>query len=414
MRWKPSILLGASNQRSKTVTARNYCSRSTDFWVLTFFAFFYFAAYRYCVYASARDPTSLFFNPAKGYARRYSAKREREAEAFISAANASTSEIGPQPGPLICIGVPTFKRRHKQYVRNTIGSLLEGLSDSQRRSVHLTVLIAQTDTHLHPIYQESWLRKLANQVIKYEVSESEIERLRALETNHKVWEKTMFDYEYLLQDCLKTGAHWIMTVEDDVLAVSGWFPRAKTAFEAIAKHTGNDRDWLYLRLFYTEKFFGWNKEDWATYLGWSIFTFLALLIVLLSSRACSRRLRKTLSNLTIALLCCGCLPLCILLYFASGKVTMQPLATGLRRMEEFACCAQGFIYPRKVVPQVIDRIRAAKTRGGTLDMNLERWADEEHWARYALIPPLLQDVGSDQEKDSHEPDNWNFAFENYT
>lgn len=96
------------------------------------------------------------------------------------------------------------------------------------------------------------------------------------------------------------------------------------------------------------------------------------------------------------------------------KVTVQPLATGLRRMEEFACCAQGFIYPRKVVPQVIDRIRAARTRGGTLDMNLERWADGEHRARYALIPPLLQDVGSDQEKDSHEPDTWNFAFENYT
>ena len=44
--------------------------------------------------------------------------------------------------------------------------------------------------------------------------------------------------------------------------------------------------WLYLRLFYTETYLGWNAEDWSTYLLHSTLLFLLLSTVLLLLRTC--------------------------------------------------------------------------------------------------------------------------------
>lgn len=408
MRLKPTIALGRPVERHEFARS---CYRSPNIWILICSSALVFVAYQYCNHAYSHDPTSLFFDPAKAFQRRYSLKREEEAHAFISAANTSTGGVEHQIDPLICIGLSTSGRTNdEQYVRSTIGSLLEGLSNSKRRNIHLTVFIAQTETLSHTIQHEPWLRNIANQIIKYELPESQLNWLRDLERNGKVWEKSMFDYEYLLRDCLKTNAQWIMTVEDHVLAVSGWYDRAKSALDAIAKHTSNYDQWLYLRLFYTEKFLGWNREYWGTYLGWSILTFVTLFILLIAGRIYSPRLRRTLSNVGITIICCLCLPSWILLYFAAGRVSMQPPATGLQRMEKLGCCAQGLIYPRKIVPQVINKIHSVKNGRGSIDVALEGWADEEGWARYALIPPLLQDIGLEE---GVRPDIWNFAFENY-
>lgn len=396
---------------------RTGCLQTRNAWVLFSFTVSYLIAALYCSHAYARDPTSVFFKQAKGYQRHYSQQREQEARAFISALNASstvsafntTQEL--LPDALLCIAVSTTARAHHQYVQYTIGSLLEGLSDNQRRSIDLRVLIAHTEPDLHPILREPWLSATVNRIVQYNVPELDMERLRSLEINRKVWEKSTYDYEYILNDCLASGASWIMTVEDDVLAASGWFERAISAVNAIDKHTSNDRDWLYLRMFYTEKFLGWNREDWISYLGWSVLCFVSLFIVLIAGRVCSRRLRQFLMVSTILIICGICLPLTILLYFAAGKISMQPLPPGLQRMERSACCGQGFIYPRKIIPRVMQRIRSARNVGGTLDGTLERWADKEHLARYVLVPSLLQDNGYEPGKNL--PDVYNFEWEDH-
>ena len=406
MRFKPTINLGRI-ERGRSCASK--LRGESGFFFLLILTFLLSCLYR--SRASARDPTSLFFRPAKGYERRYSAKREQEAAIFISSANRSVENLGSAPDPLFCIAVSTSARNDSQCVRNTVGSLLEGLSKDQRRSIFLTVLIAELQPEEHAVYHELWLRNLADSVIRYEVSDGESERLRALVRDQKTMEKAAFDYEYLLHECMKSGAQWIMTVEDDVLAVAGWYNRAKSSLDAIAKHTSNDRHWLYLRLFYTETLMGWNRENWLTYLIWSCLSFVVLVASLVGGRTCSARLRKSLNNLRVAFICCAYLPSTILLYFAAGKVSMHPLPLGLQRMENFACCAQGFVYPRKILPLVIERLRATNGGSEPIDVRLERWADEEHWARYALVPPLLQNVGFDQGHDI--PDVWNFAFENY-
>lgn len=415
MRLKPTIILGRFHDHPES-RPRTFLW-STSFWIILCHAISYLAAYQYCRYAFSRDPTSFFFDPKWGYQKVYSLKREQHADAFIEAANRSNEAASSQLNAEICLGIATITRPEDQYIRRTIGSLLEGLTDTQRTSIHLAVFFAQTNPHRHPVYNETWLENVANGIVHYDVDDEEIARLRMLEETHQVWAKSMYDYEYLLKICLGTGAQWIMIVEDDVLAKEGWYSEAMRALDDIQNQT-NDHGWLYLRLFYTEKLFGWNSEEWLGYLGWSILAFLLTATALVISRSSSRRLRKHLSNTSIAIICCFCLPATILLYFMAGRVSMQPLPSGLQRMEKFGCCSQGLIFPRQIVPRAMHTVHHATNKRYYVDMTLERWANNEGLARFALVPPLLQHVGSKSSKGSGFDEGansiWNFAFENYT
>lgn len=82
------------------------------------------------------------------------------------------SVCGPaqlQSSPSICLGVATIARTKEQYIRRAIGSLLEGLTNDQRGSIHSAVF-AQTDRSQHPIYNEPWLKYVANEILQYDVS----------------------------------------------------------------------------------------------------------------------------------------------------------------------------------------------------------------------------------------------------
>lgn len=336
MRLKPTIVLGRLDNRSES--SSRTLLQSTSFWIILCYSVFYLATYQYCSHAYSHDPTSFFFDPSKGYQRVYSSKREKQADAFIDSANRAGGQPSSQSSPSICLGVATIARTKEQYIRRTIGSLLEGLTDDQRGSIHLAVFFAQTDPSQHPIYNEPWLKNLANEILQYDVSNETMARLHALEENHHFWNKSMFDYQYLLKKCVDTGSDWIMIIEDDVLAKEGWYIQATDALRDIQMRMKR-HEWLYLRLFYTEKLFGWNSEEWPQYLGWSMLAFVVTATTLVISRSYSRRLRKHLSNISIILVCCLCLPATILLYFMAGRVSMQPPPSGLHRMEQFGCCS---------------------------------------------------------------------------
>ncbi|KAL9023315.1 MAG: hypothetical protein Q9196_007279, partial [Gyalolechia fulgens] len=370
----------------------------------------------YCRHAYRRDPTSFFFDPKNAYQKLYSLTREQQADAFIATANLFTDAPSSQLNAELCLGIITIARSKEQYIRRAVGSLLEGLTDAQRASIHLAVFLAQTDPHQHPIYNEPWLKSAANEIVQYNVSDEEMARLRLLEESPQSWNKSMYDYEYMLKACLNTGAQWIMIVEDDVLAKEGWYLEAMRALETIQVRT-HDHAWLYLRLFYTEKYFGWNREEWPQYLACSILVFLVAATPLVISRSPSRRLRKHLSNVSTAIIYFFCLPTTILLYFMAGRVSMQPPQAGLYRMDQFGCCSQGFIFPRQIAPRATDIIHQATNKHQYVDKTLERWANNEGLARFALIPSLLQHVGSKSSEGSKIDEGadgiWNFAFENY-
>ncbi|KAI9842009.1 MAG: hypothetical protein M1838_003312 [Thelocarpon superellum] len=393
--------------------------------LLTAFLISFLLAFQYCRTAFNRDPGSFFFDPNEGYARAYSLDRQFQADDYITYANDSAirhNGNGASADKTMCVGVATVQRPQNRYFRSTVGSILEGLTDAERRSIDLILFIAHTDPTVHAAYGEDWLPAVADRVLLYDLNQTEMAYVRTLEEERDFRVKGLYDYVYLLKACYESGAPWVTMIEDDTIAIDGWYPRTMAALDRIEEqsHRGNVWDWLYLRLFYTEEFLGWNREEWPRYLiqslGWVLAPTAALLLV----RHSFPKLRRVLTIDVLAVLCGICIPSFLVLYFLCGRVSMQPLAPGVQEMSRFGCCSQGFVFPRHVVPRIIDHFERKKV--GFVDMLLEEWADTDHLLRWAVVPSVLQHVGRKSSKGDDYGENsrfhmsvaeklWNFAFE---
>ncbi|CAG7939760.1 unnamed protein product [Penicillium nalgiovense] len=206
-------------------------SRSTTGLLFYTFSLLYLLSLGYYHFASYRDPTSYFFNPLRAYER-------------------------PENGvPTICVGIATVRRRGEQYVGLTVASLLAGLTETERESIFLNLLIANTEPSQHPIYSEKWAETLPDRVLTYRQDDPDFERIKKWEDDGWYRNKTIYDYTHLMQDCYDTGAQYVAMIEDDTLAVKGWLPSALQALDIVKQRTVNER-WIYLRLFYVDDLLG--------------------------------------------------------------------------------------------------------------------------------------------------------------
>ncbi|KIW57195.1 hypothetical protein PV05_05785 [Exophiala xenobiotica] len=368
---------------------------------------------------SHRDPSSVFFDARRAYNPLYSAHRAEQAEKYISSINESGRHVfnNIEP-PLLCLGIATVARRGTQYVRTTVGSFFAGLSEGERRLIFFDLLVGHSDPAKHPIFAEHWLDILPDRILQYPKDTAEFDQVRAWEEGGWYRNKSIHDYRYLLRDCYNTGAKYIAMVEDDTLAVEGWFRRLLDALDIVKVKMNrypSDQRWIYLRLFYTDELLGWNSELWATYLFWSFVIWISLLTMMLASR---RRFPRQLEFFTIdvtAVIAIICIPAMVLLFFLAGKQTMMPLTSGVQEMNKYGCCSQGFVYPRDMVPDVLDKLRI-ETKG-LVDMQIEKIADAEGYVRWAVVPPILQHTGGTSSKGYGFDDNarrtWSFRFEQY-
>jgi hypothetical protein len=414
MRLRPKIILGRPNSYGSL--SIRILTTKFPVKVLVYFSIFYLCLVQYLRYANYRDPTSYFFDPSRAYQRIYSTDRINEADAFIKLAELVPSDLPPSNGkPVMCIGVATVKRRGEQYVQSTIGSLLEGLTIEERSTIYLDILVGHTDPSKHPISSEKWLASLPNKVLKYK--EMDMDRIQEWEEGGWYRNKTIFDYTYLLNDCYSSGARYIAMVEDDTLAVEGWYGLALEALGAIEKNMARRpaERWVYMRLFYTEDLFGWNSENWLTYFFWSFMSWAIMTGCLVIARKRSRSAQRYLSDTSILTISVLCIPALIAIFFAAGRNSIWPLKPGVREMNKFGCCSQGYIYPREIVPFLLDM--ADLETDWLVDMMVEDIANEEGWIKWVRAPALLQHIGRTSSKGYGFDDTagrlWNFGFELY-
>lgn len=141
-------------------------------------------------------------------------------------------------------------------------------------------------------------------------------------------------------------------------------------------------------------------------------------------------LRKLIPPSTIFFICTIFIPLCILLFFASGRVSMLPLPAGVNLMPKFGCCSQSFVFPTSRAPDLINYYESKKV--GFVDVLTEEFADRrndggggggsEEELRWALTPSVMQHVGRKSSKgddfgEAAKYDRsvaeklWNFEFE---
>ncbi|GAM35627.1 hypothetical protein TCE0_017r04105 [Talaromyces pinophilus] len=300
----------------------------------------------------------------------------------------------------MCLAFVTIKRDQVNYFDASIGSLLSGLDDKERRVFSLNVLFANTNPDVHPSWGQLWMDRLIDSVSSYNVSEKDFQRLRALEESHNWYEKGVHDYTYVLDQCYLTRAPYIGIFEDDIIFADGWLAKTLRALHDIEDQL-KARNWLYLRLFYTETALSWTSDDFA-YRHMS-FIFLVAMIASCGALLLIRRTlpstRRHLDIATITVICTITVPAFTGLVFMIGKYNITPMR-GVVEMNKYGCCTQAMIFPRDQVPNLVNFLR--DRNGGQTDSLIEEYADAEDLRRFALAPPQVQHVGIRSSRDNLE------------
>ncbi|KPA45820.1 alpha- -mannosyl-glycoprotein 4-beta-n-acetylglucosaminyltransferase c [Fusarium langsethiae] len=381
------------------------------------------------------DPSSFFYDPQKAYETRYTDLREEEANHFLDIINhASADKLSNvnytindidlrDQDKRICIGIPSVRREREQFLPRTLASLVDGLDARERRLIRIIVLLADDDPTTHPAFNQRWLHRLADEVLLYSntsipavpdvyryvqpfTSKGNDTRLR----NDRVHR----DYATLMADCRETGAQYFVLMEDDVIAARHWLGRLLDGLVYL-EQIDNAEKWLYLRLFYSETYLGWNSEQWPDYLVRSLCFYTMVLflylVAVVDMRQRSHTFRFKVHSYNVLHLTLWTASF-IVLYFLTGRLTVDPYREGIREMPNYGCCAQGLVIPPQHLLALENALHAASDdiAGDSL---IEKFADDRALRKYAIVPSLLQHVGIKGSSDAQgrKKATWNFNFE---
>ena len=162
---------------------------------------------------------------------------------------------------------------------------------------------------------------------------------------------------------------------------------------ALAEVRQRSSHWLYLRLFYTEVFLGWDKQldHWYTH---PIFEYASALIIAYALAIVLRvRLRHRVphrDHSVLSMVAFVTVPFFITLLFMIGQNSLAPM-NGVQRMDTKGCCTQALVFQRSQVHNLTMMLLDEKP--SQTDMRIEKWANEQALERYAIAPQVLQHVG---------------------
>ncbi|KAK4038741.1 hypothetical protein C8A01DRAFT_17205 [Parachaetomium inaequale] len=398
-----------------------------------------------------RDPHSAYFRSEGVYDLDYSAARQKEARSFLAqvSAEASTDADGdgappprPKAGatPAVCAAIATVRRDGdvaRMYMADAVGSMLAGLDPRERAALTVKLLFANTEPARHPDWNAPWVNALVDDASGYRgLAKLELAGLRKAEEDHDMPLKGVYDYLYVIERCLEeTDAPFIAVFEDDVVFSGDWFARTMRGLQYLVrdhKKAEGDKDWLYMRLFYTETFLGWTAEDgdwWQNHLPVTLLMAAggtATVLMLLRLVGCGPRLR--LDWLTIVVLSLLVAPGFTALALMAGKHNLplpsslhhkvpfgpsdSAVAAGVAAMDKNVCCSQALVFHRPALPGLIENLR--KRERGQTDSMIEDYCDATGMKRFALREQVVQHVGLVSSRHAPVQDTrsiWAFWFE---
>ncbi|PNY23808.1 Uncharacterized protein TCAP_06252 [Tolypocladium capitatum] len=399
----------------------------------------------WCYFNTFDDPSSVFYDPGRAYRLRFSTVRAAEVDRYLqqTAFAAPKSRLAP---PLLCVGIPSVNRTTESFLEHTVGSLVDTLTPAQRELVYVVVLLANKAPQTHFAYSQEWLGRLADEVVVYgdgdALAGGSARAGNATTTNYRAIpydvrgtprgdgraENMRLDHSVLVERCRGQKTPFFALVEDDVIASRDWFARLLKAVRHVgqeAQRTG--RDWIYVRLFYSELLMGWNAEEWLSYAEVVFGVYAVLLLVFLELRRrhrlgpvgpSAKASAQQNFNFMSALVFCLWTPALIALFFMAGRLSLRRLGPlplggggGVREMPNYGCCAQGLVFPEQHLEGLQALLRNPPFAFAG-DQILEDYARDRGLAKWALEPSVLQHVGRRESSDGpRKADVWNFSFE---
>lgn len=149
-------------------------------------------AFLFCRHLFWRDPQSSFFDGENAFKFRYTDRRQQEARQLIQSSerDVNLTQHVASLDPVICAGIISVKRKAAQYLNDTVGSLLVGLTAEERSAVNVQVLFAEPNATKHPDYEQNWL-KLVDVWSGYNVSEDQVEEIKKWQRHRDVRAKAI-------------------------------------------------------------------------------------------------------------------------------------------------------------------------------------------------------------------------------
>ncbi|RBR04597.1 uncharacterized protein FIESC28_11524 [Fusarium coffeatum] len=400
------------------------------FWLIWFIALLW--SYR----NGYDDPSSFFYKSRIAFDRRFSAAREIQVDEYLEreiypVKHKQRTEVQVD-NEFLCIGIPSINRTTSAFLAHTVGSLVDTLTPNERNQIHIVVLLADKDPKKHFAYGQDWLFGLADDVLVYSNDTSDANAgpdldykvlphdIRGMGRSDDRVENIRLDHSVLFEACRQRDPTYFALIEDDIIASPDWFTRFKKGvIEVEQRATDAHQDWMYLRLFYSEIFMGWNNEEIFDYLKVVILGYTGLIGCLLLALRCRQRRHagsfasKDFAQ-TVALLLGLWIPACLALAFVTGRISLHRLFTQtptVREMPRYGCCAQGLVFPNHHLGDLQDFLREPPYQFPG-DMIMEDYARDHQLTKWALDPSVMQHVGLVESSDGpRRAEVWNFSFE---
>lgn len=215
-------------------------SRATISFLLGFLLLYSFVAL-YLSHRCFRDPSSIFFRPEHARVLSYSAFRKAQANKFASQQAALQQPVkwaggGSTPTPpQLCVAIGSVSRHGFSYLKETLGSVLEGLDERERKQIYVVVFLAHSNQSQHEDFGQPWLQNMADSLPTYNERNATLMGLvKDLEIANDYpahARKQKIDFSVLLGECARVNPAYTMTLEDDVIAVDGWYHRVVDALK---------------------------------------------------------------------------------------------------------------------------------------------------------------------------------------
>lgn len=83
---------------------------------------------------------------------------------------------------------------------------------------------------------------MADKLLSYDQDPELRATAEEMEGKKSHWLKSKFDYAFVLDECKKTGAPYILMLEDDVVFLDGWRHRTMQALDSTAAASAKSKE----------------------------------------------------------------------------------------------------------------------------------------------------------------------------
>ena len=338
-------------------------------------------------------PYSIFYIPHPSQDRQAvldrNAYRTKNALAYLQSVNSSVFHKLPNvTNPNFCFIVITNRRPvETHYLTQVVGTLLPQIVADDRSA--FTIYNAEGPTHEEAVSLSSYVPVVNRQNV-VDVKDG---------LNHPSgpasFDRERADYVMALEWCSKKGATYTTVIEDDALPCNDFIPRLR--FILNYRMNKNSNKWLYLKLFYPEKFQGWGNEVYLVIELIALSCGGGILLTLLSIVFLCENVRKLDCKAMLFRLILSSLftTFCLMVAGRPHFMALRKMSVHLSTVSRApGCCTPALLFRNGHISELLNYLRTIKcTPRFPIDLAIDAFADDRGLERLLVEPNLFRHIG---------------------